>query len=320
MIDLHIDPILQQRLFGYDVGRAHRAGLPGQPLFWHSDLPRMIQGGYKGACLGLHYYPWQSERAWAELQRQLDYLDELAAREPRARRVRAPQDWQVALDQGQLALAPGVEGAHMLNGDLRRVQALAERGVAYMTLAHFGKNDAVTPSWGKGANDRDGLTSFGQELVAELERCDILVDVAHVNHRGVLDVCARATRPVLCTHTGFRAMRDVRRNLSDEAIDAIRATGGLIGVICAPMFMSRNLWASSERVLDGVEFILKRVGEDHVALGTDFDGWLWTIPRDMRDCRDWVKLPQGLARRGYSQAQIDKITHLNALRFLSRAW
>lgn len=320
MIDLHIDPIIIQRFFGYDVGKKHRALLPAQPLFGHSDLPRMKEASYKGACLGIHYWPWQSPQAWKELNTQIDYLDALVKDDPETMRIWQPQDWQIALDRGLLAIAPGVEGAHMLNGELAHVEQLKRRAPAYLTLAHFGKNDAVTPSWGKGANDKDGLTGFGRELIAELERQDILIDVAHVNNPGVLDICKIATRPLLCTHTGFRSRRNLQRNLTDEAVDAIRATGGLIGVICAPMFMGLNLLATSRCIVDNILWLMDRIGEDHVAIGSDFDGWLWTIPRDMRDCRDLIKIPEQLKARGLTQAQVDKITHNNALRYLSRAW
>ncbi|MEM1034103.1 MAG: membrane dipeptidase, partial [Myxococcota bacterium] len=87
-------------------------------------------------------------------------------------------------------MAPGVEGAHMLDGDMGHFEALAARAPAYMTLAHFSKNSAATPSLGRGANEVEGLTGFGRELVSELERHGIFVDVAHVNTPGVLDVCA----------------------------------------------------------------------------------------------------------------------------------
>ena len=197
MIDLHVDCVLQRRLLGYDITRSHRALLPGQPFIWHSDLPRMIEAGYQGVCLGVHYFPWQSEAAWRELNVQLDYIDEVVAADPRCLRVRESADWQRARDAGKLAVSAGIEGAHMLNGELSRVEALAARGISYMTLAHFGVNDAVTPSWGRGSNERDGLTGWGRELVAELERHRVWIDVAHVNTPGVLDGCAIAKRPAV---------------------------------------------------------------------------------------------------------------------------
>ena len=319
MIDLHVDFIIQRRLFGYDGARAHRPWVRAQPLFMHADVPRMRQADYHGACLGMHYFPWESERGWRELGRQLDEVDALCERTREATlRVRSPADWQRARAQGRLALAPGVEGAHMLNGDLGRVEQLARRHIAYMTLTHFSKNSAATTGWGRRANATDGLTDFGRALIGELEAHDILLDLAHVNTPGVLEACERSTRPVLCTHTGCRALHDHPRNITDAEIDAIAATGGVIGIIFAPMFLTGRALVDSSCVLDHIEHVIKRVGIEHVALGSDFDGWLATIPRDMRDCRDVSRLFEGLAARGYTPEQVERIATGNALDLLSR--
>lgn len=140
MLDLHVDFIIQQRLFRYDARKKHRPLLSGQPLFWHSDLPRLQDAAFVGACLGIHYFPWESPRGWVEMHRQIDYLDEIAQADPGTLRVRRPQDWVTAREQGKLGIAPGVEGAHMLDGVIERVEELARRDPAYMTLAHFSKN------------------------------------------------------------------------------------------------------------------------------------------------------------------------------------
>ena len=319
MLDLHVDCIIQQRLFRYNMRQAHRPGRPGQPLFWHSDVPRMHQASYVGACLGVHFWPIETpERGWRELHKQIDYLDSVAEADSTCLRVRTPQDWQRARDQHLLALAPGVEGAHMLGGRLDRVADLARRGVAYLTLTHFSKNSAATPSMGRGANEAEGLTAFGKDLIRALEDHDILVDLAHVNTPGVLDACAVATKPLLCTHTGVKGAFDHARNVTDAELDAIAATGGIIGIMFAPCFMADSLKADSTCVLDHIEYAVHRVGIDHVALGSDFDGWLPTIPSDMRDCTDLPKITNGLRARGWSQQDLDKLTHENALRVLSR--
>ena len=319
MIDLHIDCILQQRLFGYDIRKAHNALLPGQPLFWHADLPRLKEARYKGVCFGIHYWPWQSEKGWAEINQQINYLDQTVGQDPECIRVQSHNDWIKAVTHNKLAIAPGVEGAHTINGKLSRIEHLAKRHIAYMTLCHFSKNDAVTPSLGRGANEEEGLTDFGRDLVVELERHDILIDVAHVNMPGVLEVCAMATKPLLCTHTGVKGCHNTARNISDEAIDAIAQTGGVIGIMFGPMHLSKNLLADSSCILDHIDYVVDRVGIDHVALGSDYDGWMFTIARDMRDCRDIHRIPVGLEARGYSAEEISKITHGNALRILSRS-
>ena len=320
MLDLHVDFILQRRLLGYSALRKHRALLRGQPMIWHADLPRMQEADYTGACLGIHYLPWESERGWRECLRQLDYLDTIAAAFEGAGRVRAPGDWEGLRAQGRMALAPGVEGAHMLNRRTERIEELARRGIAYLTLTHFATNSAATTSWGRGANQGDGLTAWGRELITELERCDILVDVTHVNTPGVLETCELASRPVLCTHSGARALHDHPRMLTDAELDAIAATGGVIGVIFGPYFLAGRVRADSACILDHVEYIAERVGLEHVALGSDFDGWMVAIPSDMRDCRDAHLVPDGLAQRGWSADEIERVCRGNAMRLLARTW
>jgi len=320
LIDLHVDFIIQNRLFGYDPLKAHRSGIPGQPFIWHTDLPRMREAGYSAACLGIHFWPWESERGFAEMNRQIDVLDRIAEADPHAMRVRCAEDWAIAAEHGLLALAPGVEGAHMLNGQLDRVRALARRGAAYLTICHFTANAAATPSMGRGHNERDGLTAWGRDLIRELERYGIVADVAHVNNPGVLDICNVARSPLLCTHTGVKGVCDVARNISDDAIDGIAATGGAIGVMFSPGFLARRMVADSTAAADHVDYIVQRVGIDHVALGSDYDGWLATILSDHKDCRDIVKVTDVLLKRGYTDEDLGKILMGNAARVLKEVW
>lgn len=318
MLDLHVDFIIQETLFGYDPAREHRAGLSGQPLFWHADVPRMKAAGYLGACLGIHYWPFETRDAgWASALRQIARVDALCERAPGCLRVRTPSDWRLAHEQGLLALAPGVEGAHILGGKIERAAALGELGVTYLTLAHFSKNSAATPSLGRGRDQTSGLTGFGRELVAELERARVFVDVAHVNMPGVLDVCKIATRPVICTHTTARGVRDHDRGVTDEAAHAIASTGGIIGVMAAPNFMADSLRATSAIVCQHIEYLVEQVGIEYIAIGTDLDGWLPTIPSDMRDCRDVSKILDGLRSRGWTEADVQAVAWGNALRVLS---
>ena len=319
MIDLHVDFLIQHGLFGYDPRKRHSAGIKGQPVMWHTDFPRMIEGGYTGACLGVHYWPKTSERGWREAIRQIEYVDRVASEVEGVMRVHTPAQWIDAQDKGALGVMPGIEGAHMLGGKLERVEEFARRGIAYMTLVHLGSNRAASTSWGRRSSQTEGLTSYGEDLVRELERWDVLIDVAHVNEPGVLEVCALATKPLFCTHSGARALRDHPRILTDRALDAIGATGGVVGVIFSPFFLSGRHRTDSSCILNHIEYIAERVGINHVALGSDFDGWLATIPSDMRDCTDVPRLRSGLSRRGWSAEDIEKVMRGNALRLLTRS-
>lgn len=312
-IDLHVDFIIQRRLFGYDPARKHRAGVFGQPFVWHSDLPRMQEAGYGGACLGVHHFPWDSERGWDECQRQLDVYDALCESDE-AVRVRTADDWDEAERLGKIGLGVGVEGAHMLNGKLERLELLAERGIHYLTLTHFSKNAFATPGLGRGANERDGLSPLGVDAIHELNRLGVAIDVAHVNGPGVLDACRHTRSPIFCTHTGARALYDTTRNISDEAIDAIAATGGVIGVIFCPIFLNGKLRANSETIADHIDYIVQRVGIEHIAYGSDFDGWVPTIPSDMRDVRDSYRVSEALLKRGYRPEDLRKMFRENTIR------
>jgi membrane dipeptidase len=253
------------------------------------------------------------------MMRQIDYLDQVIASDRRVRRVIERSDWQQAQRVSELALAPGVEGAHMLDAKIERVETLAKRRVAYLTLTHFSKNAAATPSMGRGANETDGLSAFGRELIAELDAYDITVDLAHVNTPGVLDACSVATRPVFCTHTGVKAVHEHARNISDDEIDAIADTDGVIGIMFAPVFLAGSLRADTTCVVDHIEHVIERVGVRHVAIGSDYDGWLPTIPSDHRDCRDIGLVSEELVRRGHTQEDVARIMSGNALEILSGA-
>jgi len=267
--------------------------------------------------MGIHYYPWESEKGWREMGKQIAYLDEVAKRDDRILRVRQTSDWEKAQKEGKLALAPGVEGAHMLNGRIERVADLARLGVVYLTLTHFSANSAATPSMGRGANERDGLTAFGRRLVEDLNRFGVAVDLAHVNTPCVLDACRVSTAPVFCTHTGVKGVYDHGRNITDAEIDAIAETGGVMGMIFAPSYLAGKLRADSQIVLDHLDYVVRRVGVEHVGLGSDYDGWLPSILSDHRDCRDITKITDGLRERGYSSDEVDKICGENALRVIA---
>lgn len=314
LIDLHVDSIIQNRLFGYDPRRRHRAGWPGQPLFWHADLPRMHDATYGGACLGIHYWPVEREGGWVECTKQIDVVDALGAADDTCLRVRCADDWDRAHETGRVALCPGVEGAHMLNGHISRVAELAARDVAYLTLAHFSKNAAATPSLGRGADETSGLSHFGREVVRACNAHGIAVDVAHVNTPGVLDACAASTAPVFCTHTGVKGVHDSARNITDEEIDAIAELDGAIGIILGPGFLTGSHRADHRCVVDHIEYVVDRVGWRHVSVGSDLDGWLPRIPNDMKDCRDLVKVTQSLLDRGHAEDDVALMLRANTMR------
>jgi membrane dipeptidase len=314
VIDLHVDVIIQQRLFRYDISKQHRPWMRRQPFFRHADIPRMLEGGYTFAALGIHYWPWESKRGWKEVRKQLAYLEKVTARDERVVLARTAADVEAAHADGKLALAPGLEGSHLINGDLEHLDEAAERGVVYLTLAHFSKNQVATPGMGRGKNQADGLTELGREVVARLNELKLVVDVAHVNWPGAIEACEVSTQPVVATHTCAVGLQMNNRGVTDDAIRAIAETGGVMGIIFCPSFLRGKLNASLDAVVDHTFYIADLVGPEHLAVGSDFDGWIPTIPNDIRDCRDLALLTQKLLDRGMSKDEVAGLLGLNFLR------
>ena len=200
----------------------------------------------------------------------------------------------------------GIEGAHALDGDLSNLERLDEAGFRMVGLHHFFDNRLGGSLHGESGA---GLTGFGREVVRGLEARRIIVDVAHSSPQVVEDVLAMATRPVVVSHTGVTAACPSRRNISDGLVKRIAAAGGLIGIgywegaVCdvSPSGIARALRAAVDLV-----------GEDHVALGSDFDGGTWTH----FDTSELVLLTQAMMETGFTAQEIEKVMGGNTVRFL----
>ncbi len=318
-IDLHVDILLTARLFRflkYDIKKFHRPFWRPQPLVLHADIPRMLEGGYTAAVLGLHYWPWESPKAWPEVLKQIQILERTVREDPRICLARTAEDIEEAHRQHRLALMLGIEGAHILNGSLKPLEEAARRGCIYLTLAHFSKNSAATPGLGRGRNQTDGLTPWGKELIKKLNQYQIIPDVSHVNNPGVLDTCKISSLPVIASHSCAQGVYPSPRGLTDDGIRAIAETGGVIGLIFAPQFIKGKLSVSTDALVEHAKYIADLVGAEHLAIGSDFDGWIFSIPNDLRDCRDLPLFTQKLLKAGFSETEVAGILGKNFLRVL----
>ncbi len=341
VIDLHIDPILQHFFFHYDVNTAHaptwrpnkrkflynclrlfgRAAGWHHPFFNHIDVPRMLAGGYSGAVFGIHAWPYSAERGWYNALKQLDYFRRLVSDSEKLVTAGSPVDFVTARELRKIACFPDIEGAHCLGtapGALR-LQRLAtlynDYSVRCLTLTHFSKNAAATPAIGWRSNQRDGLSPFGHELIERMNEIGMLIDVAHLNHPGVLDACKWSKDPVIASHAGIASVRPHARNLTDAALSGIVDGGGVIGIMFAMNFLrATTMPASVETVFHHIDYVVQNYGEDFVAIGTDFDGWIPCIPAGMTGAEDLPQLTQIMLTHRYSTERIQKILGGNFLR------
>ncbi|MDP6935697.1 MAG: membrane dipeptidase, partial [Myxococcota bacterium] len=315
VVDLHCDLLLTTHFTGWNWTRRHRPNpLPGAPLMGHTDLPRLRDGNIGCMALGMVVSPLRRRSGPRAIHRYLDMLHRQVERAPDSLEIAcSSQAIRTARQRGRIACFAGLEGAHALNGQLDELPALKARGLGYVGLAHFTGNAACRPMVGWGSNDHSGLTDFGRELVDELNRLGIAVDVAHVNRPGLIEVCARSPVPVICSHTACTAVHRSPRGLDDAQLRAIADTGGVVGVIFVTPFIGPG---GLEAVVAHLNHLRRTIGVEHAALGTDWEGFA-LYPRDLNSADKLPLLTDALLRDGWTPQEILAVYGDNFLRALA---
>lgn len=209
------------------------------------------------------------------------------------------------------------EGAGQLGDRPGQLVAWVARGVRSVGLVHTQNNALATSSAQAQSEDR-GLTPAGLRLVREAHALGVSVDVSHASRATLRDVVARARVdgvPVIATHSNARALAEHPRNLDDEELRSIAATGGVVGVNFHSAFLARGRPAKIADVVDQIRYLVRRIGSEHVALGSDFEGGI-RPPPGLQDIRALPVLSERLERSGLSRKQVEQIFAKNALRIL----
>ncbi|HTM68890.1 MAG TPA: dipeptidase [Candidatus Binatia bacterium] len=319
-IDLHDDVLMWARWAGYDLAKRHRPPLPGNRWLGHVDLPRLADGGVGAQFFGLVSLPvFGAGGCRAAVDEQIDILDAFTdLHGERFRKARTSRDIAEANRDGAVAALLGIEGAHALEGDADNVARFARRGVRYLGLSHFSANAACFPAKGRGRDDSQGLTEFGRRVVEACIAHGVIVDLAHINKKGFMEACAIARvyhAPVIVSHTGVAGAHEHWRNIDDEQLRAVATTGGAIGVIFVPNFLGGP---GADAVARHMAHIVDIVGEDHVALGSDYDGMV-TPPADLADISMLPNLTDVLLGAKWGEGSIAKALRTNVLRVLDQA-
>ncbi|MBX3001835.1 MAG: dipeptidase [Caldilineaceae bacterium] len=242
-----------------------------------------------------------------------------------AKIVRTADELAACLANGTLAMILHFEGAEAIDEDLNALRVFYAAGLRSLglvwsrpTIFAHGVPFAfpATPDIGP------GLTDAGKRLVAACNDLGIMLDLSHLNEKGFWDVAELSDAPLVATHSGVHAICPTPRNLTDAQLDAIAQSGGVAGVNFHTGFLRADGRADQEtslaEIVHHVDYMVERMGIDHVALGSDFDGA--TMPQDLKDAAGLPKLVEALQDRGYTGDDLTKIAHGNWVRVLRQTW
>lgn len=309
----------------------------GSELRTHTDLARLRAGGVDALFFSIFAHSSYAGEPGASKRRALAMIDALD--EQLRRHADSLELATTAADVRRIAAAGktsallGLEGGHAIESDLANLKEFHARGVRYLTLTWSNTND-----WADSSTDaprHGGLTDFGREVVRELNRLGILVDVSHVSDETFWDTVEVARAPLIASHSSARALVDRPRNMTDDMLRAVARSGGVVMVSFTGLFVDprkasnlkiardavSNLWPSAvplELVLDHVDHVTRVAGVDHVGLGSDFDGAPF-MPVGLDDVAGFPNLTAGLLARGYGEEDVRKILGENTLRVMSEA-
>lgn len=296
-----------------------RGPLETEAYAWNGQVTfeKLRRGGIDAAFFAVDVTrAWKNHLAYA--LDALGYFDaDLALHAEEIRVARTAGDILRAKAEERLSAVLVVENSDALEGSLNVLRVFYNLGVRSLTLTH---NPSSWAACGNAeAESGGGLTRFGVQLVREMNRLGMLVDVSHIAPRGFDDVLDVSERPVIASHSCCRALCDHPRNLTDDQLRALAAAGGVVGITFVPSFIDPDWrdehWPevpSLEKLLDHVQHAVEVAGIEHVGIGSDFDGG-GTV---LKDAQEHPRLTEGLLRRGFSDEEVRRILGENHLRLL----
>lgn len=228
--------------------------------------------------------------------------------------ARTPGDLYEDKRNGRKSIMLGIENGIALNGQLQNLQHFAQRGVVYITLCHNGDNEICDSA--KGCNTHEGVSRFGEQVIREMNRLGIMVDMSHAAEKSFYDALEISSMPIVCSHSSSRALCDHPRNLTDDQMRALAAKGGVAQTTLYPGFLKKDGEATIIDAIEHLEHAIKIMGIDHVGLGTDFDGDGGV--KGLADSSELINFTRQLLARRYSERDIQKIWGGNFLRVMGQ--
>jgi membrane dipeptidase len=330
VIDTHNDITSAITDRGFDMGVKDASGGT------QTDIPRMKEGGLDADFFAI-YVAASYARNGGSARRALDMIDgvyEQARRHPESLEMAFTSDDIRRIHKtGKIASLMGIEGGHAIEDSLSALRQFYRLGVRYMTLTHTNTNNWADSAGGinnPAEKRHGGLSDFGREVVREMNRLGMMVDVSHVADDTFQDVIETTQAPVIASHSSCRALTNVSRNLTDNMLKALAQNRGVVMINFYNGFINTEYArpgapapakppnaATMEMLIQHFEHAIKVAGIDHVGIGSDFDGVDGMLPGGMEDVSKLPAITYELLKRGYSDADVKKVLGGNMLRVMA---
>lgn len=353
VLDAHIDTPYRLTRTGGDISQRLSKG--------HFDFVRAREGGLDASVFAVYVAsrfnssPTRANgksAAYAEAQRILKLIDKILAQNTGvAAQAFTPDEVRRIVQSGKHAIILGLENASPIGNDLQNLHELAQRGICYITLTHSKDNHISDSSYDRQRTHK-GLSEFGEQVVREMNRLGVMIDVSHISDEAFWQVLALTQSPVIASHSSLRKFRRMQRNLSDSMLVAIKKNGGIVCLNFGSFFLSEAFQSSVVRqerkiaearqtfqddaarlemelqrirtespitnatvgdLIKHIDYAVQLLGIEHVGLGSDFDG-IDVVPLGLEDVTCYPKLTAELLRLGYSESDIRKLAGENFLR------
>jgi microsomal dipeptidase-like Zn-dependent dipeptidase len=223
-----------------------------------------------------------------------------------------PNDLYRIKREGKRALMLGIENGYAVGDDITRIAHFRERGVVYMTLCHNGDNDLCDSA--RGHAEHGGLSALGREAIREMNRVGMMVDLSHAAESTFYQAIEASTTPIVCSHSSARALCDHPRNLTDDQLRALAASGGVVQTCLYDGFLRKEGGATIDDAVRHIVHMVRVAGIDHVGIGTDFDGDGGII--GCADASEVINLTRRLRAEGFTEEDIEKLWGGNFLRVM----
>lgn len=342
IVDTHIDVPYRLHKDWEDVTVATKRG--------EFDYPRALAGGLNAPFMSI-YIPASYERTGGGYQLANQLIDSMEALVGRAAdkfaMAYSTQDVLGQFGSGKISLALGMENGTPIEGKLENLQHFYQRGIRYITLSHSESNHIADSSYDL-RRRWNGLSPFGKELVVAMNNIGMMIDISHVSDAAFYQVMQLSKVPVIASHSSLRSYTPgFERNMDDDMIKALAKNGGVVQINFGSSFVTMMAnqygalrkaaakqagvaddeafelefrkkhpypFATLDTVLDHIDHVVKLVGINYVGIGSDYDGVGDSLPIGLKDVASYPNLIEGLLKRGYSEADIEKILSGNLLR------